>query len=87
MTIPAVPLLSFAHKFDSEFVKSRITNFTSRRGFVSVLPFLGEYSRIFAVDFAKQNRASNEELTLADLQDTADAVVPMKLIMTTRPWC
>ena len=64
-----------------EFVKSRITNFTSRRGFISVLPFLGEYSRIFAVDFAKQHRAQDEELTLADLQDTVDAIVPMKLTM------
>jgi hypothetical protein len=69
-----------------EFVKSRITNFTSRRGFVSVLPFLGEYSRIFAVDFAKQHRAAGEELTLADLQDTVDAIVPMKLMMREPRW-
>jgi 2-polyprenyl-6-methoxyphenol hydroxylase-like FAD-dependent oxidoreductase len=69
-----------------EFVKSRITNFTSRRGFVSVLPFLGEYSRIFAVDFAKQHRAPNEELTLGDLQDTVDAIVPMKLTMREPRW-
>ena len=69
-----------------EFVKSRITNFTSRRGFVSVLPFLGEYSRIVAVDFAKQHRAQDEELTLADLQDTVDAIVPMKLLLGEPRW-
>ena len=69
-----------------EFVKSRITNFTSRRGFVSVLPFLGEYSRIFAVDFAKQHRAPSEELTLPDLQDTVDAIAPMKLMMREPRW-
>jgi 2-polyprenyl-6-methoxyphenol hydroxylase-like FAD-dependent oxidoreductase len=69
-----------------EFVKSRITNFTSRRGFVSVLPFLGEYSRIFAVDFAKQHRAPNEELTLPDLQNTVDAIVPMKLTIREPRW-
>ena len=69
-----------------KFVKSRITNFTSWRGFVSVLPFLGEYSRIFAVDFAKQLRAPNEELTLADLQDTVDAVVPMEFTMREPGW-
>ena len=69
-----------------EFVKSRITNFTSRRGFVSLLPFLGEYSRIFAVDFVKQHRAQDEELTLADLQDTVDAIVPMKLTMREPRW-
>jgi 2-polyprenyl-6-methoxyphenol hydroxylase-like FAD-dependent oxidoreductase len=69
-----------------EFVKSRITNFTSRRGFVSVLPFLGEYSRIFAVDFAKQHRAQDEELTRPDLQDTVDAIVPMKLTIREPRW-
>ena len=69
-----------------EFVKSRITNFTAGRGFVSVLPFLGEYSRIFAVDFAKQHRAAGEELTLAELQDTVDAIVPMKLKMREPRW-
>lgn len=69
-----------------EFVKSRITNFTSRRGFVSVLPFLGEYSRIFAVDFAKQHRAQGEGLTFAELQDTVDAIVPMKLTMREPRW-
>jgi 2-polyprenyl-6-methoxyphenol hydroxylase-like FAD-dependent oxidoreductase len=69
-----------------EFVKSRITNFTSRHGFVSVLPFLGEYSRIFAVDFAKQHRAPSEELTLAELQDTVDAIVSMKLTVREPRW-
>lgn len=73
-------------KMESEFVKSRITNFTSRRGFVSVLPFLGEYSRIFAVDFAKQDRSSDEELTLVDLQDTVDAIASAKLTMREPRW-
>ena len=73
-------------KIASEFVKSRITNFPSRRGFVSVLPFLGEYSRVFAVDFAKQDRAPDEELTLADLQDTVEAIAPTKLTMREPRW-
>ncbi|MCA1737415.1 MAG: FAD-dependent monooxygenase [Actinobacteria bacterium] len=73
-------------KIDSEFVKSRITNFPSQRGFVSVLPFLGEYSRVFAVDFTKQDRTPDEELTLADLQDTVDAIAPTKLPMREPRW-
>ena len=51
-----------------------------------MLPFLGEYSRIFAVDFAKQHRAQDEELTLPDLQDTVDAIVPMKLMLREPRW-
>jgi 2-polyprenyl-6-methoxyphenol hydroxylase-like FAD-dependent oxidoreductase len=73
-------------KIDSEFIKSRITNFPSQRGFVSVLPFLGEYSRVFAVDFTKQDRTADEELTLDDLQDTVDAIAPTKLTMREPRW-
>ena len=73
-------------KIDSEFVKSRITNFTSPRGFVSVLPFLGDYSRVFAVDFAKQDRPPDHELTLSDLQDTVDSVTRTKLAMSEPRW-
>lgn len=73
-------------KIASELVKSRITNFTARRGFVSVLPFLGDYSRIFAVDFAKQDRPPTEALTLANLQDTVDAIAPMKLRLSEPRW-
>jgi 2-polyprenyl-6-methoxyphenol hydroxylase-like FAD-dependent oxidoreductase len=73
-------------KLDSEFVKSRIMNFPSRRGFVAVLPFLGEYSRIFAFDWTKQHRTPTDELTLAELQDTVDAVAPMKLKLKEPKW-
>src|ERR671931_321872 len=58
-------------KLDSKFERTRITNFAAERGFVSVLPFLGEYVRVFAVDFAKQHSQATDELTLAELQDTA----------------
>ncbi|MBV8099993.1 MAG: FAD-dependent monooxygenase [Verrucomicrobia bacterium] len=73
-------------KLNAEFVKSRITNFTSRRGFVSILPFLGEYARIFAVDFTKQNADESDELDLSDLQETVDAIVSMKLTLSEPRW-
>ena len=73
-------------KLDGEFVKSRIMNFPSRRGFVAVLPFLGEYSRIFAFDWEKQYRTPTDELTLAELQDTVDAVAPIKLTLREPRW-
>jgi 2-polyprenyl-6-methoxyphenol hydroxylase-like FAD-dependent oxidoreductase len=73
-------------KLDTELVRSRITNFTSRRGFLSVLPFLGEYSRIFAFDRSKQDRSEHDELTLAELQETVDAIAPMRLKMSSPRW-
>jgi 2-polyprenyl-6-methoxyphenol hydroxylase-like FAD-dependent oxidoreductase len=73
-------------KLDTELVRSRITNFTSRRGFLSVLPFLGEYSRIFAFDPSKQDRPEHDELTLAELQETVDAIAPIRLKMSAPRW-
>jgi 2-polyprenyl-6-methoxyphenol hydroxylase-like FAD-dependent oxidoreductase len=68
------------------FNKARITNFTSARGFLSILPFLGEYARIFAVDFTKQKERTTEALALPDLQDTVDAIAPIKLDLGEPHW-
>jgi 2-polyprenyl-6-methoxyphenol hydroxylase-like FAD-dependent oxidoreductase len=68
-------------KLDAHFIRSRITNFTGRRGFISVLPFMGEYARIFAVDFEKQHIDVDEQLTLPDLQDTVDAILPARVTL------
>jgi 2-polyprenyl-6-methoxyphenol hydroxylase-like FAD-dependent oxidoreductase len=73
-------------KLDTHFIRSRITNFTARRGFVSILPFMGEYARIFAVDFEKQDVDVREELTLPDLQDTVDAVLPDRVTLRDPRW-
>ncbi|ESY09173.1 hypothetical protein X748_24260 [Mesorhizobium sp. LNJC386A00] len=73
-------------KLNTAFNRSRIANFTSPRGFVSILPFLGDFARIFAVDFAKQNRPPTDPLTLPDLQDTVDAVVPFSVALRDPRW-
>lgn len=73
-------------KLDASFIRTRITNFTAHRGFVSVLPFLGEFSRIFAVDFEKQQIPVTEELRLTDLQDTIDAILPSKVTLSEPRW-
>ncbi|MQA86027.1 MAG: hypothetical protein GEV03_15715 [Streptosporangiales bacterium] len=73
-------------KVDTKFVRSRITNLTSPRGFVSILPFLGDYVRIFAVDFAQQHHARTEELTLDELQETVDAIAPSRITLREPRW-
>jgi 2-polyprenyl-6-methoxyphenol hydroxylase-like FAD-dependent oxidoreductase len=73
-------------KVDRGFARTRITNFTSPRGFVSLLPFLGEYVRVFAVDFAHQDRTRDEELTLAELQDTVNAIAPQPVSFSDPTW-
>jgi 2-polyprenyl-6-methoxyphenol hydroxylase-like FAD-dependent oxidoreductase len=73
-------------KINQDFIKSRITNFTSSDGFISILPFLGDYVRVFAVDFTKQHPTPGDELTLEELQDTIDLVVPGKFKIREPRW-
>jgi 2-polyprenyl-6-methoxyphenol hydroxylase-like FAD-dependent oxidoreductase len=73
-------------KADTSFIRSRITNFTSPRGFVSVLPFLGEYVRVFAVDFAHQSGDRSDDLTLQELQETVDAIAPQRISLSEPRW-
>ncbi|MGR6924457.1 FAD-dependent monooxygenase [[Actinomadura] parvosata] len=73
-------------KADTEFVRSRITNYTSPRGFVSVLPFLGEYVRVFAIDFARQDFRRDDALSLEELQDTVDAIAPRPIRLKDPRW-
>ncbi|MEV6273400.1 FAD-dependent oxidoreductase [Kribbella sp. NPDC051936] len=73
-------------RVDTEFVRSRITNFTSARGFVSILPFLGDSVRIFAVDFARQDRTRDDALSLTELQETVDAISPLDMRLSDPTW-
>lgn len=73
-------------KVDETFMRSRITNFTSPRGFVSILPFLGDYVRVFAVDFAHQEHSRDEHLTLEELQDTVNAIAPQPIALRKARW-
>jgi 2-polyprenyl-6-methoxyphenol hydroxylase-like FAD-dependent oxidoreductase len=71
---------------NAEFVRSRITNYTSSRGFVSILPFLGEQVRVFVVDFTKQHRARGDELELHELQDAVNAIAPRPITLSEPTW-
>ncbi|MEV6889471.1 FAD-dependent monooxygenase [Kribbella sp. NPDC051137] len=73
-------------RVDTELVRSRITNFTSSRGFVSILPFLGDYVRVFAVDFAQQDRTRGEALTLAELQESVNAITTLGVTLSDPTW-
>ncbi|MEO3797387.1 FAD-dependent monooxygenase [Nonomuraea sp. B10E15] len=73
-------------KADVDLVRSRITNLTSSRGFVSLLPFLGEYVRVFAVDFERQNHARDDVLTLEELQDTVNAIAGRTIELRDPMW-
>lgn len=73
-------------KADNEFPQSRIMNYTSPRGFVSILPFLGEYVRVFAIDFTRQDHRRDEELTLGELQDSVQAITATPITLREPRW-
>ena len=47
---------------------------------------MGEYARIFAVDFEKQHISPQEPLELSDLQDTVDVVLPQHVGLHEPRW-
>jgi 2-polyprenyl-6-methoxyphenol hydroxylase-like FAD-dependent oxidoreductase len=73
-------------RVDASFTRTRITNFTGPRGFVSILPFLGDYVRVFAVDFSQQNHGRSEEVTLAELQSAVDSIAPQLIPLRDPAW-
>ncbi|WP_276822087.1 FAD-dependent monooxygenase [Mycolicibacterium mageritense] len=73
-------------KADMPFARTRITNFTSPRGFVSILPFLGDYVRVFAVDFTQQHHERAEELSLAELQSAVDGITSTEITLSEPTW-
>jgi 2-polyprenyl-6-methoxyphenol hydroxylase-like FAD-dependent oxidoreductase len=73
-------------KVDADFTRTRITNFTGPGGFVSILPFLGDYVRVFAVDFNQQHHGRSEEVTLAELQRAVDSIAPRPIPLRDPAW-
>lgn len=73
-------------KADVDLVRSRVTNMASSRGFVAFLPFLGEYVRVFAVDFERQDHARGDALTLEELQDTVNAITGRTIELRDPVW-
>jgi 2-polyprenyl-6-methoxyphenol hydroxylase-like FAD-dependent oxidoreductase len=77
---------STVRRLDATFIRSRITNFTAPRGFLSILPFLGDYVRVFAVDFAQQHRDRGDDLSLDELQNAVDAIAPQRIPLSEPTW-
>jgi 2-polyprenyl-6-methoxyphenol hydroxylase-like FAD-dependent oxidoreductase len=64
----------------------RVRNFATPRGFVATIPFKDGYIRFYVVDLDKQQTTSDEKLTLAELQDSVNALMPMPLHLKDPRW-
>lgn len=53
---------------------------------MSILPFLGDYVRVFAVDFDQQHRGGSEEVSLAELERAVKAIAGQRITPTEPTW-
>lgn len=70
---------------ESGFAKGHLFNYGSPRGLGIIIP-LREYVRFVAIDYAKQGQDHTEELTLEDMQDSLDALLPYKVVLKEPHW-
>ncbi|ANU13340.1 pentachlorophenol 4-monooxygenase [Planococcus halocryophilus Or1] len=56
--------------------KGYMNVFMANRGMLFLLPFKNHYTRVIAVDLAKQNRPHSSELSLQELQDSVNNIAP-----------
>jgi 2-polyprenyl-6-methoxyphenol hydroxylase-like FAD-dependent oxidoreductase len=73
-------------QYDGPLTKGFITNYATGRGVCLFLPFPDEYIRVIALDFTKQDVAHAAPLDLADLQETVDAIAPMRIRLHSPRW-
>jgi 2-polyprenyl-6-methoxyphenol hydroxylase-like FAD-dependent oxidoreductase len=73
-------------KLDGEIANKGISQFSNERGIAMLFPFRDGYIRVITVDTHYQNSSKQEELTLEELQDSIDAIVPAKPHLSDPLW-
>lgn len=73
-------------KIDGEVANKGMTQFSNERGLALLFPFQDGYSRVITVDTAYQNSSAHEELTLDELQDSVNAIIPMSARLYEPRW-
>lgn len=70
---------------DSGYAKGHLFNYGSERGIAIIIP-LREYVRFIAIDYARQGQEHTEKLSLEDMQDSLDALLPQKMVLKEPRW-
>jgi 2-polyprenyl-6-methoxyphenol hydroxylase-like FAD-dependent oxidoreductase len=73
-------------KVDGEVTKRGMTQYSNARGLAMVFSFQNDYSRVITIDNAYQNISQHEELTLDELQDSVNAIVPIPTRLSEPRW-
>ncbi|MBV9230462.1 MAG: FAD-dependent monooxygenase [Chloroflexi bacterium] len=70
---------------ESGYVKGHLFTYAMPRGLGIIIP-LREYVRFVALDYAKQEQQHTDELTLEEMQDSLDALLPRKIELREPRW-
>lgn len=73
-------------KLDGEVAKDGPTQFSNERGLALVFPFQDGYSRVMTIDAAYQNSSAHQDLTLDELQDSVNDLLPTPTRLSDPRW-
>jgi 2-polyprenyl-6-methoxyphenol hydroxylase-like FAD-dependent oxidoreductase len=73
-------------KIEGPLAHGGIAHFSNTRGLALIIPFQDGYFRIITIDTAYQNSNKQEELTLAELQESVNAIIPQPVPITDARW-
>lgn len=73
-------------KIDGEVAEKGATQFANERGLALLFPFQDGYSRVITLDTMYQNSSVREDLTLDELQDSINAILPVPTRLSEPRW-
>ncbi|HEX5438876.1 MAG TPA: FAD-dependent monooxygenase [Gemmatimonadaceae bacterium] len=73
-------------ELDGALDRSRLHMFGSPRGLTVFFPFADRYVRVIAIDFTAQHTTPDTPLTLPELQQSVDAITPIRFVLRDPRW-
>ena len=73
-------------KLESTAGKNGLSQFSNERGLAIVIPFQDGYTRVVTIDTAYQNSFAREDLTLDELQESVNAILPVSARVSDPRW-
>jgi 2-polyprenyl-6-methoxyphenol hydroxylase-like FAD-dependent oxidoreductase len=73
-------------KLEGNAAQEGLRQFSNERGLAMVFPFQDDYSRVVTIDIAYQHGPAHEALTLDELQDSVDAILPAPTRLSEPRW-
>ncbi len=73
-------------KVDGGIESGGVSQYSSERGLAFIVPFRDDYFRFVTVDYDHWGESTDRELTLEEMQESVDAIVPAKPTLLEPRW-